>query len=351
MNKFFSNHKNYYQMKRISITIFLAALLFSLNAQNRASWLKDAKWGVMIHYQPEWLASEYQLDSITLDEWNDLIDNFDCEGLATQLSDAGAGYLIITIRHTPAFLISPNSMYDHYTGQTPSRCSNRDLVVDLYHALNKYGIRLITYIPGHAPSKNMAEIEGFATTSSDYFKYGPFERNAESILRWQEVIREYSMRWGDKVSGWWIDGCYRPNTRYRQPDVPNFASMAAAARAGNPQSIVAFNAGVFPRIMSVTPYEDYTAGEIGDPAGINWMYNYDGLIDGKQIQVLSFLGEFWGKGNPRFKEEQIIKYSLDINKVGGAVTWDVPPKLDGTISNDFMKHLHTIGEALGTVQK
>lgn len=308
--------------------------------------MKDAKWGVMLHYTTLVLASENALDAdqINLNQWNDLIDNFDCERLAKQLSDVGAGYLIITIRHSyDGFLLAPNSMYDHYMGQSPSRCSNRDLVVDLHHALNKYGIKLITYISSHF-DKTPEETKAFAFDRDD-------PRKAEAYLRWQNVIREYSMRWGDKVSGWWIDGCYRPNTHFRHPDIPNFASMAAAMRAGNPNSCVAFNPGRFPRIMSMTPYEDYTAGEINNPEGISYRHTFNETIDGRQIHILSYLGRKWGVGNPRFTEEQIVKYSLDINAEGGAVTWDVPPLRDGTISDDFMKQLETIGEALGTAKK
>ena len=55
--------------------------------------------------------------------------------------------------------------------------------------------------------------------------------------------------------------------------------------------------------------------------------------------------------NPRFADELAVKYSLDINKVGGAVTWDCPPNPDGTIPVDFMKQLVKIGEALGTVKQ
>ena len=333
-------------MKTLTITLLSLALITSVHAGNRASWMKDAKWGVMIHYQPEWLASENQLDPITMDSWNELIDNFDCDGLAKQLSDVGAGYLIMTVRHGPSFFIAPNSMYDHYTGQVPSRCSNRDLMADLSDALSKYGIKLIAYLPGHAPVKTDAEMEGFAFDRSDYYKQGPFERHAEALLRWQEVIREYSIRWGDKVSGWWFDGCYRPNTRYRHPDIPNFASMAAAARAGNPDSAVAFNPGRFPRIMSITPYEDYTAGEINEPGRILWKYNYDGMIDGKQIQILSYLGRTWGQGDPRFTAEQAIKHSLDIRQVEGAVTWDCPAHPNGLIKEPFIEQLALIGEAI-----
>ena len=333
-------------MKKITTIILLGFLLVSVNAQNRASWMKDAKWGVMLHYTTAMLASENQQDAdpINLDKWNELIDNFDCERLAEQLSDVGAGYLIITIRHSyDGFLLAPNSMYDHYMGRSPSRCSNRDLVVDLYHALDKYDIRLITYISSHF-TKGEDETKAFAYDRDD-------PRKAEAYLRWQNVIREYSMRWGDKVSGWWIDGCYLPNTHFRHPDIPNFASMAAAMRAGNPNSIVAFNPGRFPRIMSITPYEDYTAGEINEPERISFRHTFDETIDGRQIHILSYLGRTWGQGDPRFTEDQIIQYSMDINKVGGAVTWDVPPMRNGTMSEDFMKQLVKLGQALETDKK
>jgi len=333
-------------MKKITITILLALFLIPLTAQNKAAWLKEAKWGVMIHYQPEALAKDNQMDPIDIYKWNELIDNFDCEKLAKQLSDAGAGYLIMTVRHVPPFFMSPNATYDQYTGQVPSRCSKRDLIEDLSDALNEYGIKLIAYIAVHAPGQNEAELKGFGLERHDYYKSGPFEREPEALLRWQEVIREYSMRWGDKVAGWWFDGCYRPNTNYRYPDIPNFASFTAAARAGNPNSIVSYNPGRFPRIMSITPYEDYTAGEINDLDRIKWAYGYEGMIDGKQMHILSYLGKIWGQGDPRFTDEKVIEYSKDINKVGGAITWDVPPLPDGTISDDFVKQLQTIGEAL-----
>ena len=101
----------------------------------------------------------------------------------------------------------------------------------------------------------------------------------------------------------------------------------------------------------MTPYEDYTAGEINEPDRIQFKYNQDGKIDGAQIHILSYLGRKWGVGRPRFTDEQILKYSLRIIEKGGAVTWDVPALADGTISNEFMKQLTTIGKALGTTNE
>src|SRR6266576_3004073 len=50
---------------------------------------------------------------------------------------------------------------------------------------------------------------------------------------------------------------------YRSERPPNFTSFAAAARAGNPNSALAFNPGVVDRLLLVSPHEDYTAGEEG----------------------------------------------------------------------------------------
>ena len=44
-------------------------------------------------------------------------------------------------------------------------------------------------------------------------------------------MREWSLRWGDKIGGWWIDGCYFADEMYRHPDAPNFASFTAALKA------------------------------------------------------------------------------------------------------------------------
>ena len=127
---------------------------------------------------------------------------------------------------------------------------------------------------------------------------------------------------------------------YRSPEAPNFASFAAAARAGNPDAAVAFNPGVVYRMLSLTPYEDYTAGEIDKPDQVTIRRNADGKIDGAQLQMLSYLGQTWGIGDqPRFTSQQAIEYTQKLRKAGGAVTWDVPVAIDGTISKAFLDQL------------
>ena len=68
------------------MTLQIALLLTCatcLPAQNRAAWMKDAKFGVMTHYLADWQAKVHNL-TMSVDEWNKLVDNFDAEGMATQ---------------------------------------------------------------------------------------------------------------------------------------------------------------------------------------------------------------------------------------------------------------------------
>jgi hypothetical protein len=159
------------------------------------------------------------------------------------------------------------------------------------------------------------------------------------------VISEWSIRWGDKVDGWWFDGCYWPNHMYRSESEPNFRSFANAARAGNPNSAVAFNPGVVFRTLSITPYEDFIAGEQSQPELMSIRRIYDGKVDGKQLHILSYLGEKWGMGSPRFADEQVLEWSKQVWENGGAITWDVPTQLNGLIPPAFIDQLKIISKA------
>jgi hypothetical protein len=304
---------------------------------NRAAWM-SGRWGVMNHYLADWIArSTHQ--PMTIERWNFLIDHFDVEALAGQLKSASAAYYQISIGQNSGYYLSPNATYDRITGITPSKCSRRDLVADLYDALHKQGVRLLVYLPSGAPGGDAAARQALE------WQTGP-HRNREFQVKWEAIIREWSKRWGAKVEGWWFDGCYWPNAMYRTGDPPDFATFAAAARAGNPNSAVAFNPGVFHRILSMTPHQDFIAGEIDDPALIQIRRQTGSQIDGAQIQVLSHLGEQWGMGAARFQMEQIVEWSSKLVKAGGAITWDVPVQPGGTMAVEYMKQLTALGERI-----
>jgi hypothetical protein len=260
------------------VMLFAAAALPNVTAQNRAAWMPEARWGVMTHYLADWQARVHHLE-MSVELWNKLIDGFDVEALARQLQGAGVRYYQITIGQNSGYYLSLNTAYDRITGIRPTKLSRRDLVADLYGALNRRGIRLLVYLPSGAPAGDKA------ADSALGWRNGPYP-NKEFQVRWEEIIKEWSIRWGKNVSGWWFDGCYFPNSMYRSPEAPNFASFAAAARAGNPDAAVAFNPGVVYRMLSMTPYEDFTAGEIDKPDQVTVRRAAGGRIDGTQIHML-----------------------------------------------------------------
>jgi hypothetical protein len=104
-------------------------------------------------------------------------------------------------------------------------------------------------------------------------------------------------------------------------------------------------AGRFTRLKSITLHEDYIVGEVNEPDRLSFRFRHEGMIDGKQIHALSFLGSFWGQGEPRFSDEDIVKHSLKVKEVGGAITWDCPVYPSGLIKEPFMKQLISIGKA------
>jgi hypothetical protein len=309
------------------------------SGSGRAAWMQDPRhaWGVMTHYLAEWQARVNKLD-ISVDQWNKMVDGFDVEGMARRLDQVGAGHYQISIGQNSGYYAAPNAVYDKIVGITPSKCSHRDLIADLAETLRKRDIKLMVYLPSGAPNQDHE-----ACAALEWLN-GPYA-NRNFQQKWEQIIAEWSRRWGASVAGWWFDGCYFPNSMYRAPERPNFASFAAAARAGNPNSAVAFNPGVIYRLISVSPDEDYIAGEIDHPDQASTRRGGNGLMDGTQIHMLSFLGTTWGMGTPRFTTDEVIAFTKKIRDYGGSVTWDVPVALDGVIADPFLEQLTALGKA------
>lgn len=316
------------------------------NARTRSStdWMLQPGWGVFFHFLAGEAGGPLQEENganVSVDAWNARVDGVDVDGLARQLAEIGAGYLGITIGQNSGHYCSPNAAYDELVGISPSKCSRRDLIADLAAALSARNIRLIAYIPSGAPSDDPVARErlewkwGF---SGDWGGERTGLRLASFQRRWESVLREWSLRWGDAVAGWWVDGCYFSDEMYRHDDEPNFRSLTAALRAGNPDAVVALNPGITIPVISLTEHEDYTAGEVAEAFPVcpgRW-------VDGAQYHVLSYLGQFWGKGQPRFHPDFVRGYTRDVNSRGGVVTWDVPPGRNGLISEAFMRQLELL---------
>jgi predicted GH43/DUF377 family glycosyl hydrolase len=327
-----------------------------VNSRSKTDWLQQARWGVMTHYlgAPPSSAGGAEL---TAAAWNRQVDAFDARGLADQLSSVGAKYLLLTIGQNSGHYCSPNATYDKLVGIRPSKCSRRDLVADVAKALKAKGIRLLVYLPSGAPAADPVArkmlLWRWGSPGGWQLPGEPVGgRLAEFQRNWEAIIREWSLRWGKEVSGWWIDGCYFADQMYRFDDEPNFASFARALKAGNPDALVAFNPGVRIPVAAHTRHEDYSAGEVdlGHLAAAaaacrgRWLE-----CEGAEVQfhVLTFLGTSWCTGQgPQWPDAKIIALARQITGKGGAVTFDVPIQSGGLIPGPFLAQLRAIGQAM-----
>lgn len=310
---------------------------------NRQDWFAGKRWGVFTHYLPV-PAGDGTGAYCSAEEWNQRVDQFDVELLAKNLHEVGADYFCITIGQNSGHYCSPNPVYDELVGISPSKCSRRDLILDIANALESYGIDLWAYLPSGAPCAEPQAIERLEWEDKGN-QPGNRNRLVSFQRKWESIIREWSMRWGTKVKGWWIDGCYFPDDMYNFPDEPNFASLAAALRAGNPDAVVCFNRGLEYPFLIQSESDDFTAGEVGEKLPIPSNQDLENL-GGKKLHVLSYLGRTWSDGLPRFPDELAVGYTKLIVEKGGIITWDAPLEYGGGIPEAYMHQMKKINEAL-----
>jgi hypothetical protein len=175
---------NRFSRSRFLFSVVFVALCvgsrFAANAEDRAAWMKEARWGVMNHYLADWIGRRERI-RMTVEEWNKLIDNFDVEGLAKQIESVGAGYYLITIGQNSGYYLSPKARYDQYVGIQPSKCSRRDLVADLYEALHKRGIKLMVYLPSGAPAGDRPAMHATPGERTRPFPHGQRQTPAPAL--------------------------------------------------------------------------------------------------------------------------------------------------------------------------
>ncbi|MDL5055206.1 hypothetical protein QQ056_16870 [Oscillatoria laete-virens NRMC-F 0139] len=296
-------------------------------------WFQQSGWGVLMHFLCPVGTSAV--------EWNQQVDDFDCEGLSAQLSSVGAGYFFLTIGQRSGHWCAPNPVYDEIVKISPSRCSRRDLIHDMAKALKKYGIRLCVYAPADGGWGD-PETRG-ALAWEDHWTAGWLSKQKELRLEkfqrnWEKIMAYWSKKWGHDVNAWWVDGCHFYESMYEHVDEPNFSSFARALKSGNSSALVSFSAGTMPLLANITDENDYIAGEAGDEHPVC----PGPTIHGIQSHVLSYLGANWMSGPPRFSDGFVREYTRHWIERGGVLTWDVPHHTNGLIPVEFLSQLHSI---------
>lgn len=309
--------------------------------EEEIGWMRRAKWGVFAHY----------LGDTTSEEWNKQIDAFDVKGLVGQLKEINPGYFFLTLGQNSGLYCSPNSVYERYAGYGENeRCSRRDIPMELGKELRASGIRLLLYVSASAPQADENAANGLGCLERAYFdptNEGWWDWGITPLFtrRWSEVLQAWAVRYGELVSGWWIDGCYA-HVGFRNEHANAYKD---AFRKGNPAAICAFNPGVKTPIIRAFDADDYTAGETNSYLPVD-LSEYAGgtcsdkLRDaaGAQFHVLTFLGERWASHRPRLSDAFVYEYTKQLTDCGGVITWDAGISPNGHLSVDCLQQLRVL---------
>ena len=277
---------------------------------HKTDWLYEARWGVMYH----WASRLHPGAWGKKEQWETFIKNFDCKALAEQLDEVGAGYLLLTAQHW-GHPVAPIKG-DHIAAENRNFPS-RDIIPELADELAKRDIHLALY---------------FGTGMSS-----PEEQRVKTIAS----IRELSLRYGKKVRGWWLD-----NNNGKSEYEPIRKRYADAARAGNPDALVAFSPPKGHQRNS--PLEDYTAGNTHAAGTITCEGRF---IQGLQWHTLTYLGHMWGGatkhlGKSRYDAAKAMRITRQHVDGGGVITWDTPYEKDtGLIQARHIPLLKAINKA------
>jgi len=214
---------------------------------HRADWMAKGTYGLMVHYL---IAPAGAKPAARTANLNQVVDAFDLDCFMQQFAESGADWLIFTIGQCTGYYCSPNEFLDR---AAPGHTAQRDLILEIARRVKALSKRFIAYIPLIPGTAHADLVQAFAWSDDP-------DKHPEFLGRYQEFIRDYSLKLGLLCAGWWFDGAYD----YYHHGRWDWARWGAAARAGNPDAIVAYNDGAFcvGREKPVTPLQDYHAGEV-----------------------------------------------------------------------------------------
>jgi Alpha-L-fucosidase len=300
------------------------------------SWMVEAKYGLMFHWTSQ--SKPQQGPSLS---YCDAVRDFDVGQFAKMVSETGAGFVVLTTSHAGFYFPGPNPVIESILH---GRTCPRDLVGDMADALNRYHIRLELYFhPGHDDAPWWQRTH-FDDDKSAYFQ------------QWRAIISSIGNRYGRKLAGWWFDDA--AFTYY--PFNPDWAQMSAAARAGNPDRVIAYNSWILPELND---FYDVFAGE-----NAGWETKYEDLaflpVGGTgrytggpqkdlQAEMTVLINGDWGhfKTNqsiapPRLSADELISKLEDAFSRKAVPLLDVEVYQDGTASPETLQLFQAIRREL-----
>ena len=347
----------------------------NVQSDTLTKWM-SGKFGLMVHWLPpffekpngEDIGSPIPKNGDYKWDLNDAVNGFNIDKFIADFEKTGAEWLIFTIGQNTGTYASPNSIIDSLSGigHTP----NRDLVLEIAKEIKKRNKKFIAYLP--------CEIKA-NTTLHKGFGWETTAGSNQSIFqeRYILAVREWSLRFGKNLDGWWFDGCYPTREPFKNVHM-KWEKWYQAARAGNEKAIVTFNDGAYlvEHTKPIQPDHDYLSGEalvlvdskirLGTKMGGDLFMPEAAYVKGTTClnHILLPLDGYWahhGKGfpdwanvpfeyepssekmpDPIYSNSELIKFTQDYCDLGGAITYNVNITQEGFLSAKTIKQLKKI---------
>ena len=306
-------------------------------------WLAKCRYGISVH----WTARSMPRHGAAVD-FQEAVRQFNVDAFLEQMLESGADYLIFTVTHALQMIPAPNPVVDRIL---PGRTCDRDLLMELADRLAQHGKHLILYYNHSCNQKGDAEWEQ-AVGYHDADK-SRFAANLQEIVAWM------GRRYGEKARAWWFDSSYSVDPRGPHNSVTTdlhgfqfpWESYSQSAKAGYPQRLVTFNAGVNETFL-YTSHQDYWSGELVDlnnPPAVRYMANglqwhgWTCLDDRDWVHAKADTEA----GGPLYSDEELHRFMDICRRHSAPMTFNVIIYQDGTMSPGSIQQLQRTGRHLG----
>ncbi len=343
------------------------ALVAESPRQAACAWLRDAKYGLFLHYGLYSLVGERDADVAAGAEWAQYnrkmpvaeyaklaerftAENFDAEKIASFAKAAGMGYVTLTTRHHDSFCLFETKETDFNVMNTPC---GRDLVGELADACARHGLGLCLYYSHgrdwrHPHAANNDAWGGWARPEYDppepTYAAGD-EHDLNLYLEFMKrQITELLSNYGP-IAAIWLDGVLVPLTGPTEQF--KCQELYDHIHSLQPQVLVSYKQGV-------TGTEDFFAPEHGVPTGEEDDARTHGKLKANPnapIEVCTtMVPHCWGyaanMAGKHLTQEQVWQELRSAARQGYNLLLNSGPLPDGSIDPEDEQVLRAVGQRL-----
>jgi hypothetical protein len=308
--------------------------------RSKTDWFVNAKYGVMFHY-----SSTVYPRSGPRKPFDQAVREFNVDKFVEMVKKTGAGYVFFFVSHGIFWFPAPIKTVEEIL---PGRTCDRDLIAELASALEPHNIKLLLYYnPSYNDDVDWRKAAGWGSqlhfqTSKEcgnelVWDKSPFYENQCRILE------EIGERYGRSVWGYWFDNGY---------PFQLFERQAHACKVGNPDRIIGYNSGIYPKI---TDFQDFFAAEFGCSPILppDNYFNENGPQGGLQPHGTIFIDGAWHHFRPdteigpqRFSTEALIDYAKKCIDRKLVLTINMCIYQDGTVSPVTLEQMKSLRKAI-----